>query len=423
MKKKAAVSVFSSKYPMVRIFSYGEENVLYDGKSHFAFIISDDELDVLGDFLSGTEEEIIAAVRASRLDPGTVRNVCSKFGNLRSRGVFIEGSAESVSPGGKEEIRDLLEYYDRNILLRKFCLEVTEDCNFRCTYCKRTIADDFRPHSGNRLSEENAFMAIRYYFDKYTSFFSRLSDDKKELLLKIVPPGLSWYGGEPFLNFSLIQKTADFFKALPWEDFSIGRDSIHFTVNTNLSIMSEEILAFLAENDVILFASLDGPEEEHDRCRVFPDGSGTFSLAYSNLLKIREFNSAYFSRKVSLFGVLTEDHDQEKCKAFNRGIGAFQSRHFPVQYTGLFVPDPEEMVRRGLAEFDENLGRFAAIAEAQAGRDEIDMECFAGLLQFAGLVMSRDRENVTPKGWKMGQGKCHPLSLFFMKHEHHKYSR
>ena len=392
MKKKAAVSVFGSKYPMVRIFSYGDDNVLYDGKAHFAFIISDGELDVLGDFLSGMEEEIIAAARASQLDPVTVRNVCSKFGSLRSRGVFIEGPAESVSPGSKEEIRDLLEYYDRNILLRKFCLEVTEDCNFRCTYCKRTIADDFRPHSGNRMSEENAFMAIRYYFNKYTSFFSRLSDEKKVLLLKIVPPGLSWYGGEPFLNFSLIQKTADFFKALPWEDFSIGRDSIHFTVNTNLSIMSEEILAFLVENNVILFASLDGPEEEHDRCRVFPDGRGTFGLACSNLMKVKEFSGSYFREKVSLFGVLTEGHDHERCKSFNRGIGAFQSRHFPVQYTGVFVPDHEEMVRRGLAEFDENLGRFAAIAEAQAGRDEIDMECFAGLLQFAGLVID------TPSG-------------------------
>lgn len=387
-----AASVVNDNYPMVRLFRHGEEAVIYDGKAHFAVILSDDELEVFEAFLSGIKEERIIASFSSRCGRKHVAELCGQFGKLRGRGVFTEGPAEAVSPAGKQEIRNLLEYYDRNILLRKFCLEVTEDCNFRCTYCKRTIADDFRPHSQNRLSEENAFMAVRYYFDKYTSFFSRLSDEKKELLLKIVPPGLSWYGGEPFLNFSLIQKTAEFFKALPWENFSIGRDSFHFTVNTNLSIMSDEILAFLVENDVILFASLDGPEEEHDRCRVFPDGRGTFSLAYSNLLKIREFNSAYFRRKVSLFGVLTEDHHHEKCKTFNRGIGAFQSRHFPVQYTGVFVPDPEETARRGLAEFDENLERFAAVAESQAGRDEIDMECFAGLLQFEGLVFD------TPSG-------------------------
>lgn len=383
MKKKAAVSVLGSKYPMVRIFSYGEDNVLYDGKAHFAFIISDDELNVLGDFLSGMEEDAIVAVRASRLDPVTVRNLCSKFESLRGRGVFIEGPVDKVSPESSEEIRNLLNYYDSNILLRKFCLEVTEDCNFRCTYCKRTIAEDFRPHSGKMLSEENAFMAIRCYFQKYTSFFSRLSEKKKKLLLKIVPPGLSWYGGEPFLNFSLIQKTADFLKALPWEDFSIGSENLHFTVNTNLSIMNDEILNFLVENSVILFASLDGPAEEHDRCRVFPDGRGTFGLAYSNLMKVKEFSSSYFREKVSLFGVLTKDHDHERCKAFNRSIGAFQSRHFPVQYTGVFVPDPEEVVRRGLAEFDENLGWFEKIADFQAGRDEIDMDCFAGLLQFS----------------------------------------
>ncbi len=383
MKKKAAVSVFSSKYPMVRIYSYGGDKVLYDGKAHFAFIISDDECDVLRDFLSGMEEEAIAAVRASRLDPGTVRNLCSKFENLRARGVFIAGPADEVSPESSVEIRDLLDYYDRSILLRKFCLEVTEDCNFRCTYCKRTIAGDFRPHSGKMLSEENAFMAIRYYFQKYTSFFSRLSEDKKKLLLKIVPPGLSWYGGEPFLNFRLIKRTAGYFRDLPWEAFSIGRENLHFTVNTNLSVMNDEILDFLVENNVILFASLDGPADEHDRCRLFPDGRGTFGLAYSNLMKVKEFSGSYFREKVSLFGVLTEDHDHERCKTFNLGIGAFQSRHFPVQYTGVFVPDPEEMVRGGLAEFDEKLGRFEEIADFQAGRDEIDMDCFAGLLQFA----------------------------------------
>ncbi len=393
MAELSNISVFNDKYPMIRLFSHGDQKVLYDGKSHFAFILSKDELEVLSDFLEGMEEEKIIAAHSSCLDRERVKGLCSKFGEFRRKGVFLEGPADIVSPDGLEEITSLLEYYDRNILLRKFCLEVTEDCNFRCTYCKRTIADDFRPHSWNRMSEENSFMGIRYYFQKYTSFFSRLSDGKKALLLKIVPPGLSWYGGEPFLNFNLIKKTAEFFKALPWEKFSIDREHLHFTVNTNLSIMSNEILDFLVQNNVILFASLDGPADENDKCRVFPDGNGTFSLAYSNLLKIREFSGTYFREYVSIFGVLTEGHDHEKCEVFNRSLGAFQSRHFPVQHTSVFVPHPEEMLRKGQDDFDENLRRFAEIADLQAGRNEIDMDHFAGLMQFANVVFDHPSGN------------------------------
>ena len=47
--------------------------------------------------------------------------------------------------------------------------------------------------------------------------------------------------------------------------------------------MNDEILKFLVDNRVSLFASLDGPGEEHDKCRVFENGEGTFNTAYNNL--------------------------------------------------------------------------------------------------------------------------------------------
>ena len=53
----------------------------------------------------------------------------------------------------------------------------------------------------------------------------------------------------------------------------------------------------------------------------------------------------------------------------------------------------------------------AILDEARALSDEITA-WRRSLHEIPELGLSRDRENVTPKCWKMGQGKCHPLSFF-----------
>ena len=389
MLNHTANSFFEREYPLVRLFELGDDHVIYDAKPHFAFILSDEELALLLDLLGGRTEEEIMGIHSPDLEPETVRSLCLKFTGLQNNGVFIRGPVDEISPVGRDRIGKLLKYYDENILLRKFCLEVTEECNFRCTYCKRTIASEAGGHFSTELGEENAFLGIQYYFRKYTSFFSDLPEEKKKLLLQVVPPGLSWYGGEPFLNFDLIKKTAGYFKALPWNEYSISTDDLHFTANSNLSIMTDEIIRFLIDNRVKLYASLDGPAEEHDKCRVFENGRGTFDLAYSNLLKIRDLDEEYFSNHVSLFGVHTEGHDHKKCADFNHSLGAFRCEHFPAQYTGVFVSDPEAAIKNYRDSFQDSLSNFKERAREESKNPDIDMDLFSGLFAFSSLNVDR----------------------------------
>jgi uncharacterized protein len=382
MLSDTAITCFEKEYPLVKLFKQDGKNVIYDAKPHFAFILSDEELAVLLDVLESEENGDTADINFPSPSPENSRNIRLKFMEMLRSGVFIKGPLEEISPVDRDRIGDQLKYYDENILLRKFCLEVTENCNFRCTYCKRTIAAASGGHFSTDLSEENAFMGIRYYFRKYTSFFAGLSEEKQKLLLDVVPPGLSWYGGEPFLNFGLIKKTAEYFKALPWNEYSIDNDALHFTANTNLSIMNEEILRFLVDNQVGLYASLDGPAEEHDKCRVFDNGRGTFDLAYSNLLKIKDFDEEYFNKHVSLFGVYTNRHDQKKCAEFNSSLGAFRCEHFPAQYTGIFVPDVETAIKNYDGSFQDSLQHFRDRAREESEKQDINMELFSGLFGF-----------------------------------------
>lgn len=389
MSSHTATSFFEREYPLVRLFKHGGDNVVYDAKPHFAFILSDEELALLLDILEDRTEEEIADIHSSAMSPENIETLCLKFSELRKNGVFIKGPVDEISPVDRDRIRNLLKYYDENILLRKFCLEVTENCNFRCTYCKRTIAAEAGGHFSTDLSEENAFLGIRYYFGKYTSFFAGLPEEKKKLLLQVVPPGLSWYGGEPFLNFGLIKRTSEYFKTLPWHEHSIGTDHLHFTANTNLSIMNDEILRFLVDNRVGLYASLDGPAEEHDKCRVFENGLGTFDLAFSNLLKIRDFDEEYFKNHVSLFGVHTDRHDHKKCADFNRSLGALRCEHFPAQYTGVFVSDVEATIKSYEDSFQDSLQNFMDRAREESKKENIDMDLFSGLFSFCDLNVDR----------------------------------
>jgi len=392
LANRDAAAFFAAEWPLIKLFHYGADWLVYDAKPHFAFIVSTDEMNLLMDFLGGKLETDIfntcssqSDTCSSQSDAKVIKNLLAKFSELVNNGVFIKGPVVEISPVDRTAIKEQLAYYDANILLRKFCLEVTEDCNYRCTYCKRTIANGYRPHSKNKLSRQNAYKGIDYYFKKYTAFFQRLSREKQELLLQIVPPGISWYGGEPFLNFELIQQTADYFKQLPWEQYSIKTSDLRFASNTNLSIMNGEILTFLVDNRVSLFASLDGPAAEHDKCRVFENGAGTFHTAYRNLMKIKQFDETYFRQNVSIFGVYTDQHDYDQCLNFTRNIGALLCQHFPAEYTGAFVSRVAETNASFSDSLEQRLLNFNDKLSADSQNSEIQIEDYSNLFPFAKL--------------------------------------
>ena len=356
--KDSAVSFFSAQYPLIRLFRFGPDVLLYDAKPHFAFCLADAELDVLVDYLARFPEDALAAKYSTRFDASALAALIAKFRDLGEAGVFLPGPAEMISPVDREEIEEMLRYYDLNILLRKFCLEVTQDCNFRCAYCKRTIADGYKGHNRLYMQLGVAEAGIDYYFGKYTQIYDKLSADKKALILRTLPPSLSWYGGEPFLNFDLIRQSAAYFRGLSWERHAIPAESVRFSCNTNLSIMNETIIRFLIDNRVRLFASIDGPAQEHDRSRVFPNQRGTFGVAYRNLMSLKSADPEYFRTHVTILSVYTENHDRAKCREFVQGLGALTYNEYRAEYVGAFVPDAEAALTRREQDASERYAAF-----------------------------------------------------------------
>lgn len=144
-------------------------------------------------------------------------------------------------------------------------LQVTQQCNFRCSYCAYTTGDDSvqRGHSNKRMSWKTAKAAIDFWAER---------------IRHSAHPSVSFYGGEPLLEWPLIQKCIEYAK-----EKAEGK-KISFNMTTNATLLTTEMARFFVREHVSLMISLDGPKEIHDRNRRFAsNGEGTFDTVVSVL--------------------------------------------------------------------------------------------------------------------------------------------
>ena len=59
---------------------------------------------------------------------------------------------------------------------------------------------------------------------------------------------------------------------------SYNKLPVHISLVSNGTLLSEDFLIFLKENNIVLGISCDGPAEVQDKFRHFPDGRGSSSI-------------------------------------------------------------------------------------------------------------------------------------------------
>jgi uncharacterized protein len=174
-------------------------------------------------------------------------------------------------------------------MLGHMTIGVTRECNFRCDYCVYSGEfDHLRTHSSESMSEATALKAANY-------FVEHCSKARKELFV-------TFYGGEPFLNFPVIEKTCGYLSG-------ILKERIHYSITTNGSLLDGPIRRFLVDNRVHLTVSLDGDRDSHDCHRRFSGGRPTFDHVISGLEKLRQEDEAYFNLYVTFAVTVTAGSD------------------------------------------------------------------------------------------------------------------
>jgi len=161
-------------------------------------------------------------------------------------------------------------------------IEVTDSCNMRCKYCIFSGGYQFyRNHGSHNISIETAKAAVDFYLAHHIG-------------TKAVSIG--FYGGEPLLNFSVIQESCEYAKRV---EKKLNRDRrLEFSLTTNGTILDKEIIRWLIDQEFSLTVSCDGPAFIHDRHRVFPTGKGSFDIVLRNLQEINRKDKHYYNDHV-----------------------------------------------------------------------------------------------------------------------------
>jgi uncharacterized protein len=81
----------------------------------------------------------------------------------------------------------------------------------------------------------------------------------------------------------------------------LGKE-VDFSLTTNATLLKPEVIEFLADNQVGVTISIDGPKEVQDRFRVFHNGSGSYDIVAP---KIKELLARHRSRPIGARVTLT----------------------------------------------------------------------------------------------------------------------
>lgn len=140
---------------------------------------------------------------------------------------------------------------------------VTLRCDHSCAYCQvsRQTADKSRYD----MTFEHAAKAVDLVFKSPSRSIK-----------------IEFQGGEPLLSFDVIRHVVDLAEARNRTE----RRDLQFVIASNLSQLSDEVLAFAEAHNLVFSTSLDGPSDLHNRNRPRP-GRNSHELALAGIERIR----------------------------------------------------------------------------------------------------------------------------------------
>lgn len=186
-------------------------------------------------------------------------------------------------------------------------LQLTQNCNLRCKYCVYSGGYYNRTHTNKKMEWNTARKAIDFLIEH--------SWERPEKTI-------SFYGGEPLLEFSLMKK------CILWAEKKCEGQNITFNFTTNATLITEEIVEFLDKHKVMMLISLDGPEEIHDQFRIFANSEkGSFETVIKNVRLMKDKFPKYFRERVA-FNTVFAANDFSCVEKYISGEQLFKNSSF-----------------------------------------------------------------------------------------------
>ncbi|HVT40951.1 MAG TPA: quinohemoprotein amine dehydrogenase maturation protein [Gemmatimonadaceae bacterium] len=157
----------------------------------------------------------------------------------------------------------------KRIPLTTLVVNVTSKCNLSCTYCYE-YGDDKIVEASTKprfMTEETARQSVDFMFAE--------SGDSPVV-------HLTFFGGETLLNFKVLKSALAYANARA----AVLGKRVDTSLTTNATLLRDEVIDWLVENDVGVTVSIDGGREQQDRFRTFSNGMGSYDVILPNIKQL-----------------------------------------------------------------------------------------------------------------------------------------
>lgn len=169
----------------------------------------------------------------------------------------------------ERKVIEQLKLRTRDYQFQSLYLIASTACNLDCDYCfYRSSASDSLKHRQNM----DFSIAKKALLD-----FKRIVESN--IRGKDYWQQVTFYGGEPLLNKSLL------YQAIPYTR-ELFDENTNLVINTNATLLSKDDITLFRDNAVEVQVSLDGDREKHDLHRKTQVGEPTYDIVISNIKKL-----------------------------------------------------------------------------------------------------------------------------------------
>jgi uncharacterized protein len=253
------------------VFSIENKNILLDLRSMAIFEITDPLIFDLLEYAAQNDLDEVERHISSKYPDSPRSFVTELIEQFQDAGLlFGRRGAEELESIFEENIEKMISHRPKRIQLF-----VSQSCNMQCSYC---YAQENGSNKRKCLMDFNTAK-------KTIDYLIKSSNGRPHLFVMFT-------GGEPLLNFGVIQETVEYCKKVgPPKGIKFS-----FQISTNGSYLNEEIQDFIVENNIEVHVSFNADVSSYiERCNS--PANGDFDLLLSN---VRMLQNKYLSKGRSL---------------------------------------------------------------------------------------------------------------------------
>jgi uncharacterized protein len=259
---------------LIHMFKVKGRRFVYDVNSCFFTEIDALAWNVLKQSAHAHTKSDIEHALTSKYNKTDIAVAIDELELLQAKGRLFSQDQTTNAKGGSSHV------------ISSLCLMVAQDCDLSCRYCFAQTGTYGKQKT--KMSREVAYKTVDF-----------LIANSYELP-KVT---LCFFGGEPLLNFPVIQDTVEYALARSKET---GKQFL-FNLTTNGTMLTKPKTEFLASNNFGVIFSIDGPKDVQDDMRPFRDGSGSYTVVSHNLKSLVQ-NSSGPRLNFSVRGTYTRKH-------------------------------------------------------------------------------------------------------------------